>query len=233
MIKERSISMSKPRLRREADLLLHRGTRAASGDYPVSRARRPVAVQRLIGALGNIMLSDAAPFMEKFVAGKVFHLLQEPGAIANKPATSLPLAPQLQFALRILALTGEPFAEVAAAINDVAKSLEWVASKTGPFASINIEHTHAHAVVAGISGVEERSDVALGLTIMAPYSRFPDHIQYRSRVFLALSDCEFSCDDKGWQRGSIGSIFFNEAGHNVAMRCTARPLLAAWCHVER
>ncbi|MBB3319267.1 hypothetical protein FHT97_003743 [Rhizobium sp. BK399] len=178
-------------------------------------------------------MSDAAPFMEKFVAGKVFHLLQEPGAVAMKPASPLPLAPQLQFALRNLASRGEPYAEAAAAITDVARSLEWVASKTGPFASINIEHTHAHAVIAGMSGMEERSDVALGLTIMAPYSRFPDHIQFRSRVFLSLSDCEFSCDDKGWQRGTVGSIFFNEAGHNVAMRCTSRPLLAAWCHVEK
>ncbi|RDJ05574.1 dimethylsulfonioproprionate lyase family protein [Rhizobium grahamii] len=225
--------MSKPRLRREADLLLHRGTRTASGDYAVSRARRPANVARVIGALGNILMSDAAPFMEKFVAGKVFHLLQEPGAVAMKPASPLPLASQLQFALRNLALRGEPYEEATAAINDIAKSLEWVASKTGPFASINIEHTHAHAVIAGMSGIEERSDVALGLTIMAPYSRFPDHIQFRSRVFLALSDCEFSCDDKGWQRGTVGSIFFNEAGHNVAMRCTSRPLLAAWCHVEK
>ncbi len=225
--------MSKPRLRREADLLLHRGTRTPSGDYALSRSRRPANVQRVIGALGNILMSDAAPFMEKFVAGKVFHLLQEPGAVAMKPASPLPLAPQLQFALRNLASRGEPYAEAAAAINDVAKSLEWVASKTGPFASINIEHTHAHAVIAGMSGIEERSDVALGLTIMAPYSRFPDHIQFRSRVFLSLSDCEFSCDDKGWQRGTVGSIFFNEAGHNVAMRCTSRPLLAAWCHVEK
>ncbi|WP_244490326.1 dimethylsulfonioproprionate lyase family protein [Rhizobium sp. Root708] len=223
----------KSRLRREADLLLHRGTRATQGDYSVRRASRPVAVQRLIGALGNIMLSDSTPMMEKFVAGKVFHRLQEPGAVANKPVTVMPLASQMQFALRHLSQKGPSFAEVAAAIGDLAKSLEWVASKTGPFASLNIEHTHAHAVVAGASGVEERDDVALGLTIMAPYTRFPDHIQYRSRVFLALSDCEFSCDDKGWQRGSVGSIFFNDAGHNVAMRCTARPLLAAWCHVER
>jgi len=103
----------------------------------------------------------------------------------------------------------------------------------GPFASMNIETAHAHAIIAGASGLEEREDVTLGLTIMEPYSRFPDHIQYRARVFLALSDCEFLCDERGWQTATPGSAFYNEAGHTVAMRCTSRPLLAAWCQMER
>jgi len=224
--------MSKSKLRRDADLLLHRGTRTEEA-YPASRARRPAEVQRLIGAIGSLMLADGTPMMEKFVAGKIFHLLQQPGAVSTRPATTLKLVPQLQFALRQIASKGKAFAEVAAAINDVAKNLDWVSSKTGPFASMNIETAHAHAIIAGTSGLEEREDVTLGLTIMEPYSRFPDHVQYRARVFLALSDCEFLCDDRGWQQATPGSAFYNEAGHTVAMRCTARPLLAAWCQMER
>lgn len=224
--------MSKSKLRRDADLLLHRGSRADDA-YPATRARRPANMQRVIGALGSLMLSDGTPMMEKFVAGKIFHLLQHPGAISSRPATALRLAPQLQFALRQLAQKGKPYAEASDAINDVAKNLDWVSSKTGPFASVNIETAHAHAIIAGASGLEEREDVTLGLTIMEPYSRFPDHVQYRARVFLALSDCEFLCDDRGWQQASPGSTFYNEAGHTVAMRCTSRPLLAAWCQMER
>lgn len=224
--------MSKSNLRRDADLLLHRGSRV-EGAYPVSRSRRPVEVQRLIGAIGNVMLSGDTPMMEKFVAGKIFHQLQYPGAVSSRPASHLRLGPQLQFALRQLTQKGRTFAEVAAAINDLAKSLDWSSSSTGPFASMNIEKAHAHAVIAGAAGLEERDDVTLGLTIMEPYSRFPDHVQYRARVFLALSDCEFLCDEKGWQQASPGSAFYNEAGHTVAMRCTSRPLLAAWCQMER
>jgi len=164
--------MSKSKLRRDADLLLHRGTRTEEA-YPASRARRPAEVQRLIGAIGSLMLADGTPMMEKFVAGKIFHLLQQPGAVSTRPATTLKLVPQLQFALRQIASKGKAFAEVAAAINDVAKNLDWVSSKTGPFASMNIETAHAHAIIAGTSGLEEREDVTLGLTIMEPYSRFP------------------------------------------------------------
>jgi hypothetical protein len=67
---------------------------------------------------------------------------------------------------------------------------------------------------------------------MEPYSRFPDHVQRFSRAFLLLSPCELSIAGESWFSTGIGGVFAAEAGQSFAMRCTATPLLAVWCHVE-
>lgn len=81
--------------------------------------------------------------------------------------------------------------------------------------------------------MEERDDVHVGATIMAPYGRFPDHRRKHPTVFLALSRAEVRLHDEDWVVRSPGGVFFSEEGQEFAMRCTSNPLLLLWCQCVR
>ena len=74
-------------------------------------------------------------------------------------------------------------AEVAQSVWRLADALVWIRGRSGPFASLNFERAHAHSVIVGPGGLEDRADIRVGLTYMEPYSRFPDHVQRFSRAF--------------------------------------------------
>lgn len=106
-------------------------------------------------------------------------------------------------------------------------------ARLGPFASLDFERSHAHAVIVGPGGIEERNDVRIGLTALAPYTRFPDHTQYQARAFLALSSMDFCSESDSWKKLGIGDVSYSGAGELVALLCTTKPLLMLWCNAER
>jgi hypothetical protein len=218
---------------RSADLLLNDDSEPARRQVSQQGAGyRPSDLQEVLNVVGDVLLSPQAPDMAGYVAGNVYRRLEKRGSVREASATDLKPPEHLQRALANVAASLPRFAAIKDSLFNVAERLTWRRGRGGPFASLNFETAHAHAVIVGPGGMEERSDVRLGLTLMAPYSRFPDHVQFHSRVFMLLSDGEVCLDDSNWFRAIAGTIFFNEAGRKFAMRCTAEPLLAIWCHVE-
>jgi hypothetical protein len=220
-------------LKRSADLLLNDDSAPIRRQVSVlGGGFRPRALQEVLNAIGDVLLSSQAPVMASYIAGKIYQRLEKRG-VARRADTATPLKPEhFDRALSNLHASLPRFAGGTTGLAELKEQLSWRSGRTGPFASLRFEQSHAHAIVVGPHGLEERSDVRLGLTLMAPYSRFPDHVQFHSRVFLLLSGGEVCLDDSNWFRATAGSVFFNEAGKKFAMRCTAEPLLAVWCHVE-
>ncbi|MEY9718097.1 dimethylsulfonioproprionate lyase family protein [Sinorhizobium fredii] len=122
-----------------------------------------------------------------------------------------------------------PVAAIASALAELHPNLRWYRSATGPFASVNFARDHAHALLVGPGGIEERDDVEVGLTVMGPFSRFPDHHRPHPSVFLAVSRAEVRVGDTDWTTCSPGEIFFVDEGSKIALRCTRDPLLLLWC----
>lgn len=83
-------------------------------------------------------------------------------------------------------------------------------------------------MVIGPSGLEDRSDVWLGATIMAPHVRYFDHAHAPEEVYLASSEGEFQHGDSGWFHPGLGGTFYNEPRIRHAMRALDKPLLAFW-----
>ena len=170
--------------------------------------------------------------MASFVAGKVFQRLQKPAVSYDESETFSDVSHYIERAILNVANALPQFKHAADNLGELKTRLQWRASRSGPFASLNFEQSHAHAILVGPGGLEERHDVRVGMTLMAPYGRCPDHVQLHSRAFLLLSDGEVCFDLNNWIRAKAGTIFFNEAGRCFAMRCTSEPLLAVWCQVE-
>jgi hypothetical protein len=170
--------------------------------------------------------------MASFVAGKVFQKLERTGTLRDKRPHDTGIPSGLEAALQNAIAARDIYAEVAQSVWRLADALVWIRGRSGPFASLNFERAHAHSVIVGPGGLEDRADIRVGLTYMEPYSRFPDHVQRFSRAFLLLSPCELSIAGESWFSTGIGGVFAAEAGQSFAMRCTTTPLLAVWCHVE-
>lgn len=107
--------------------------------------------------------------------------------------------------------------------------LEWKWRSTyDNSASANFLMSHANALIVGPGGLEDRSDVWLGATLMAPSVRYPDHDHAPEETYLVLSDGDFMQGDSGWFAPGVGGSFYNPPGIKHAMRSGEKPLFAFW-----
>lgn len=95
-------------------------------------------------------------------------------------------------------------------------------------ASANFEDGHANAMILGPGGLEERSNLLLGVSLMAPHVRYPDHSHAPEETYLVLSDGEFKQGESEWFSPGVGGTFYNPPGINHAMRSVDSPLFALW-----
>ncbi|NKK68690.1 dimethylsulfonioproprionate lyase family protein [Rhizobium leguminosarum] len=217
-----------------ADLLLNDDEKPAYIRlHDIGRERRSRPLQEFLNDVGGLMLSAEAPAVASFVAGKVLQRLLKTGKV--RPAGGpLPGAPEgLDDAIGHLAKSGRKYEAIAGQFQSLADKLLWRRGRSGPFASLNFGNTHSHAVLVGPGGMEERADLRVGVIYMDRYTRFPDHVQTQPRAFILLSPGEICLGNSQWFSAGIGTVFANDAGQSFAIRCTARPLLAVWCQVER
>lgn len=108
-------------------------------------------------------------------------------------------------------------------------ALEWKwRSVNDHTASENFPMSHANAMIVGPGGLEDRRDLWLGVTLMAPNVRYPDHDHAPEETYLVLSEGEFQHGDSEWFSPGIGGSFYNPPGIKHAMRSGERPLFAFW-----
>ncbi|KQV31498.1 hypothetical protein ASC97_19205 [Rhizobium sp. Root1203] len=195
---------------------------------------RPISLQFMVNAMCSAMLAPDTPLMPMRVAAQVFEKLIRQGQVALGEGSQTPDSQRiLDIALGNLDRQKGVFGELSRNLRMLAGHLVWAQGRSGPFASRNFESSHAHAVIVGPGGIEERTDVRIGLTIMAPYTRFPDHTQYQARAFLSLSPLEFCRESESWTKAGFGAVCYSGAGELVGIRCTTKPLLLLWCNTER
>ena len=91
---------------------------------------------------------------------------------------------------------------------------------------------HANAFVVGPGGIADPGGVSIGVSLMAPGLRYPDHHHAPEELYLVLSPGHWRRAGTDWfEPGSGGTV------HNVpdvvhAMRSGAAPLLAIWCLLD-
>lgn len=98
----------------------------------------------------------------------------------------------------------------------------------GQAASENFAQSHANAMIVGPGALEPRTDVWLGVSLLAPHVRYPDHHHPPEEVYLVMSSGEFSQGAGPWFEPGVGGSFHNPPGILHAMRSGATPLLAFW-----
>ena len=117
----------------------------------------------------------------------------------------------------------------AHALVRLASQLAWFqrpgAERTGePFAS-----GHANATLVGKDGLEERSDVWIGVSLMAPEITYPEHHHAPEEVYVVLSSGQWQQNSGAWHEPGAGGIVHNPPNALHSMRSGTTPLLATWC----
>jgi quercetin dioxygenase-like cupin family protein len=89
--------------------------------------------------------------------------------------------------------------------------------------------TDAHAFIVGPGGLEDRDDAEIGVSLLAPNVRYPDHHHPPPEVYLAMTPGAWRKNDGPWIEPGIGGTIFNEPNVVHAMKSDSAPLFAFWC----
>ncbi|MBS8258725.1 transcriptional regulator [Roseibium polysiphoniae] len=120
-------------------------------------------------------------------------------------------------------------AALAATFQALEPALSWSKRKgTTAAASGTFDQGHANTLIIGPGGLERRTDVWLGVSLLAPEVRYPDHDHPPEETYLCMSRGEFTHGGSDWFEPGPGGSFYNSPGIMHAMRSGSEPLLAFW-----
>ncbi len=143
----------------------------------------------------------------------------------NDPAICHHLSP----ALVKTATASSEMAAVAHTFSRLAPKLRWAPRPAGDSDEADFQDNHANTTIVGIDGLEERRDVRIGASLVAPNIRYPDHSHPPEEVYLVLSGGQWWNSETPWHEPGPGGIVHNPPGIMHAMRAGEAPLLAIWC----
>lgn len=191
-------------------------------------ARRSEALQRFIDAACAAFDQVAQAPASRRSIHQLFAALDVPGVERSGPGSRLPVCSHLGAGLAMEA-GPESLLRLVDRFKVIEPLLGWRRrSNHEGRASDNFVDGHANAMIVGPGGVEERRDLWLGVTVMAPNVRYPDHDHAPEEVYLVLSEGEFRQGTGAWFAPGIGGSFYNEPAIRHAMRSVDTPFLALW-----
>ncbi|ASM74349.1 MULTISPECIES: dimethylsulfonioproprionate lyase family protein [Roseobacteraceae] len=196
---------------------------------------RSTELVSFLRTLNEFLVPRVSGNAQKLV-GRIDRKLAFPGQTKGPARISPPLVCTHLFpALTDAANSDSQLSPLVNELRTLEPSLVWRPRTAGAGASANFLNDHANAMIIGPGGIEERSDVWIGLSLLAPGTRYPDHNHAPSEVYLVLSPGEFKQAGGAWFSPGVGKTFYNSPGILHAMRSTPdEPLLALWLlDVER
>ncbi len=148
------------------------------------------------------------------------------GPPGDGKAARLPVCDWLAPALA--AAAGGPRAGLAASFGALVPRLAWRPRSSADPADAAYWNGHANAMILGPGGLEERSDLWIGATVMAPGVLYPDHDHPPEEVYLSLSPGEWWNAEMNWTDPGPDGAIYNPPGIRHRMRAGVEPFLALW-----
>lgn len=163
-------------------------------------------------------------------ANQIFGALQaRTGAENFSTPARLPVCDYLGEALARARSGPHPVGQIVDAFEQIEHLLTWRRRAGSDATNSKFHEGHANAVIVGPTGIEKREDARIGISLMAPAVRYPDHQHPPEEVYIVLSAGEWLQEDGTWVEPGIGGIIYNPPGAVHAMSASTTPLLAVWC----
>jgi hypothetical protein len=190
-------------------------------------ARTP-ALQTFVDAALVAFGSHAVDEQSRRAMGEISIALRTPGNMRTGAGSRIPACDCLEDALS-REMRDDHLAGLVAGFRAVEPALAWrTREDTTGTASADFADGHANAMVVGPGGLEDRRDIWLGCSLLAPHVRYPDHDHAPEEIYLVLSPGEFRQDDGAWFVPGVGGSFYNRPNIKHAMRALDAPLFAFW-----
>lgn len=190
---------------------------------------RPEALQEFLDTAFVAFDRHANDLRSRGSVSHLLSMLEAPASHRGGPGRQLPVCAKfLNDALD--AETADPsLLALLRAFKTLEPLLEWgTKSVYDNSASQNFLMSHANTMIVGPKGLEDRDDLWLGATLMAPHVRYPNHDHPPEETYLVLSPGEFMQADNEWFAPGVGGSFYNPPGIKHAMRSGNAPLFAIW-----
>ena len=193
---------------------------------------RAADLDHFLRTLGRAVRAAAPPGgPEAALAGRLFEALEAPGEIPRTPPAPTRPAPPgaLDRAFALAARGPEPVQQVAGALRAVDPRLAWGPRPGSEDSDPAFREAHANAVAIGEGGLERRSDVRIGISLVAPETEYVTHRHPPEELYFVLAPGDWWREDLGWRARPAGGLVHNPPNAWHAMRAGAGPLLAVWC----
>ena len=191
---------------------------------------RPAPLQVFIDAAARAFTAHTKDPEGARVVDAVFAALRHGGTASDTAPILLPVArrylPQLTDPVRF----DDPLLrDVAGAFAALSPQLTWtLRGGDWDHANASFAQGHANVMIVGPGGLERRTDVWLGVSLLAPDVLYPEHTHPPEESYLALSPGGFRNAQCDWQEPGIGGTFYNPPGIVHLMRSGPEPFLAIW-----
>ena len=155
-------------------------------------------------------------------------------ALAKSTGTIVPVEPDPPPAFRYLdaalyrAVNVAPIASLAAAFSDLAPELAWRRRPGAEAHGGEFRDGHANTEIVGPGGLERRSDVLVGTSLVAPGVRYVDHHHPPEEIYIVMSEGAWYREVRGWYVPGAGSTVYHPPNVVHAMRAGETSLLAVW-----
>lgn len=191
---------------------------------------RSPELQTFIDATRDAFGASGASPAALTVAGKIFDAANETiGQAVSPGAVKMPACDFLDDALERARGEDGPVATLANALAGIAPRLKWVTRPNGENDDETFKVRHANAVVIGEGGLENRDDIRIGMSLLAPETRYPDHRHPPEEIYTVLSPGEWKQETNGEFRApGVGGFVHNIPNIVHGMRSKEVPLLAVW-----
>ncbi|TKT78259.1 dimethylsulfonioproprionate lyase family protein [Aquamicrobium sp. LC103] len=192
---------------------------------------RPIALQAFLDGARRSYLAADPDARTRACVDRVFDALETVHPPSGKPVERVAASRFLEDALEPARRTGGDLATLADRIRDLDPLLRWRVRSAGePTASASYAQGHANAMIVGPGALEDRPDIWVGLSLLAPDVRYPDHRHPPEEAYLVLTNGQFKHGGGDWFTPGVGGTLYNEPDMIHAMRSTTSdPLLALWC----
>jgi hypothetical protein len=196
----------------------------------VSDIVRDTLLEAFLASLADALVGHTDDVQAEVVLEKIFQALRSPRPASNPEAQRLPVCDHLPQAAATARAQSSAIDKVVDNFVLLEPLLRWTPRASGgPFASKNWTDGHANALIIGDSGLETRDDVQIGVSLLAPHVRYPDHRHAAEEVYLVLSPGRFKHGASSWVEPGIGGSLHNVPNIVHAMASDDSPLLAIWC----
>jgi hypothetical protein len=160
---------------------------------------------------------------------RIFAALQTPSGEAGEARVArLPVCHHLPMALENARCRQGALGALADAFAVIEPQLHWKIRAGAETQGESFLSGHANATIVGSEGLEIRRDVWIGVSLMAPHMRYPDHRHPPEEIYIAMSSGEWRQASKPWHEPGIGNLVYNPPNIVHAMRSADQPLLAVW-----